>query len=111
MASAAVSLCVTLSVATLLTSDKLSKEPEVWFLVEIRSKTLKFVGYVLLGGLRDMQVCALAFLDEELTSAHLQSQSIPIYEDSSSEPGWFSLETEQLWGDFTAALQSLEGSL
>lgn len=40
----------------------------------------KFVGYVLLGGLRDTQICTLAFSDEELTSAHLQPPSIPIYE-------------------------------
>lgn len=40
----------------------------------------KFVGYVLLGGLRDTQICTLAFSDEELTSAHLRSPSIPIYE-------------------------------
>lgn len=65
---------------------------------------------MLLGGLRDTQVCALAFLDEELTSAHLQTQYIAVYEDSSREPGWFSLETGQLWGYLTAALQYLRGA-
>lgn len=51
----------------------------VGFWWQFGAKKLKFVGYVLLGGLRDTQICTLAFSDEKFHRAHLSTSAVSIH--------------------------------